>query len=60
MKYTTVVKQGTTKTQLIETDRVEFYRQYGWEPVEGNPVKTKPAKPEPAVEQEVGNDIQGE
>jgi hypothetical protein len=69
MSYTQVIKPGTTKTQLIETDKVDFYRQYGWEPETTQeevvvtailkPAK-KTAKPNPAVEEVVGNDITGE
>ena len=65
MSYTKLIKPGTTKTQLVETEKVEFYKQYGWEPVVAEvtavlkPAK-KTAKPNPAVEQEVGNDITGE
>ena len=55
MKYTRLIKPGTTKTQLVESDRVDFYRQYGWEPVieEITAVlkpRKKTAKAEPAVE----------
>ncbi len=55
MKYQKLHKPGTTKTQLVEVDRVDFYRQYGWEPVieevtaELKPRK-KTVKAEPAVE----------
>jgi len=53
MKYTKLIKPGTTKTQMVETDRVDFYRQYGWEPEiqeEAPRPKKKTAKAEPAVE----------
>lgn len=58
MKYTRLIKPGTGKTQIVESDRVDFYRQYGWEPetsvVEAtavvHPVKKKTAKSTPAVE----------
>lgn len=65
MKYVKMQK-SPNKTQLVEADRVDFYRQYGWEPVITQvtaharaPKKT--VKPEPAVEegsseQEVGTD----
>ena len=66
MKYTRVIKPGTSKSQLVETDRVDFYRQYGWEPeiTEITAVlkpRKKTAKAEPAVEEtslqeEVGKD----
>jgi hypothetical protein len=61
--YVKVVKPG--KSQIIEADKVDFYRQFGWEPeVVEITAKLKPAKktvqPEPAVDQEVGTDIQGE
>lgn len=74
MKLVRVHKPGTNKSQLVEADRVDFYRQYGYEPVvvevkaTVKPVK-KTAKPEPAVEevaeaatpvQEVGDDNKGE
>lgn len=66
MKYIRLIKPGTTKSQLVESDRVDFYRQYGWEPVieEITAVlkpRKKTAKAEPAVEdtsslEEVGKD----
>lgn len=62
-KYIKVVKPG--KSQMIEADKVDFYRQYGWEPevIEVTAV-LKPAKktvtPKPAVEEEVGIVITGE
>lgn len=65
MSYIKVIKPGTTKTQLVEAEKIEFYKQYGWEPVVTEvaavlkPAK-KTAKPNPAVEQEVGNDIKGD
>jgi hypothetical protein len=74
MKLVKVHKPGTNKSQLVEADRVEFYRQYGYEPVvvevkaTVKPVK-KTAKPEPAVEEVaeaapsvevVGDDNKGE
>jgi len=53
--YVKVHKPGTNKTQMVEVDKVDFYRQYGWEPVVAEitaqlkaPKKT--AKPKPAVE----------
>ena len=66
-KYVKVIKPGTTKTQMIEAERVDFYRQYGWEPERDEviavlkPPKKKTVKPEPAVdagasEEEVGTD----
>lgn len=66
-KYVKVHKPSTNKTQLVEADRVDFYRQYGWEPVVIEttakllPPKTKTVKPEPTVEagaseEEVGTD----
>ena len=65
-KYVKVVKPGTSKTQMVEADKIDFYRQYGWEPevVEVTavlkPVK-KTVKPIPAVDadafvEEVGTD----
>ena len=73
MKYVKIHKPNTTKTQLVEADSVDRYRQYGWEPViEEITAQLKPrkktAKAEPAVEsveitdsvKEVGNDIQGD
>jgi hypothetical protein len=74
MKLVKIHKPGTNKSQLVEADRVEFYRQYGYEPVvvevkaTVKPVK-KTAKPEPAVEEVaeaapsvevVGDDNKGE
>lgn len=58
MKYTRLIKPGTTKSQIVESDRVDFYRQYGWEPEDSvvevtatvYPVKKKTAKSTPAVE----------
>lgn len=56
MKYTKLIKPGTTKTQMVESDRVDFYRQYGWEPEIQEEVtavlrpRKKTAKAEPAVE----------
>lgn len=54
-KYVKVVKPGTNKSQMVEADKVDFYRQYGWEPEVAvvtaklkSPKKT--AKAEPAVE----------
>lgn len=67
MKYTKLIKPGTTKTQMVESDRVDFYRQYGWQPeITAAAPKKKTAKAEPAVEdvssnQEVGTeDTKGE
>jgi hypothetical protein len=62
-KYVKVVKPG--KSQMVEADRVDFYKQFGWEPeVVEVTAKLKPPKktvqPEPAVDEEVGTDIQGE
>ena len=59
-KYVKVVKPG--KSQLVEADRVDFYRQYGWTPevVEITAVLRPPkktVKPKPAVEEEVGTVI---
>jgi hypothetical protein len=70
-KYVKVHKVGTNKTQLVEADKVDFYRQYGWEPVvtEVTAVLRPPkksVKPKPTVEEqssveEVGTeDIKGE
>ena len=74
MKLVKVHKPGTNKSQLVEADKIEFYKQYGYEPVvieakaTVKPIK-KTAKPEPAVEevaeavtsiQEVGDDTKGE
>jgi hypothetical protein len=66
MKYIKVIKPGSAKSQLVEADKVDFYRQYGWEPeITEVSAKLKPrkntAKAEPAVEdtsseQEVGKD----
>jgi hypothetical protein len=62
MKYTKVIKPGTNKSQMVETERVDFYRQYGWEPAvvevtaKLKAPKTKTVMPIPAVEEEVGND----
>ncbi len=53
-KYTKVHKPGTNKTQMVEADRVDFYRQYGWEPLEQITAELKApkktAKSKPAVE----------
>jgi hypothetical protein len=54
-----VVKPGTNKNQLVEPDKIDFYRQFGWEPeqpivVTAKPTKKKTVEPEPAVEEEVG------
>lgn len=53
--YVKVIKPGTNKTQMVEADKVDFYRHYGWEPEAAvvtaklkAPKKT--AKAEPAVE----------
>jgi hypothetical protein len=70
-KYIKVHKPGTNKTQMVEVDKVDFYRQYGWEPVVVEITATlkppkKTAKPKPAVEEvssveEVGTeDIKGD
>lgn len=66
INYVKVVKPG--KSQVIEADKVDFYRQYGWEPeiTEPAPVTAvlKPAKktvtPKPAVEEVVGTVITGD
>lgn len=55
MKFIKMIKPGSTKTQLVEPDRVDFYRQYGWEPeIQEITAVLKPrkktAKAEPAVE----------
>ena len=55
MKYVKLHKPNTTKTQLVEVDRVDFYRQYGWEPVDEEITavlkpRKKTVKAEPAVE----------
>lgn len=62
-KYVKLIKPGTNKTQMVETDRVDFYRQYGWEPEEKIVLRApkKTVKPEPTVdvsasEEEVGTD----
>lgn len=53
--YVKVVKPNTNKSQMVEADKVDFYRQYGWEPEVAEvaaklkaPKKT--AKAEPAVD----------
>lgn len=66
MKYVRVIKPGTNKSQLVEADRVEFYKQYGWEPVvqeitavvrpRKNTAKAEPAVEVNTSEQEVGKD----
>lgn len=57
MKFVKIHKPGTTKTQLVEADRVDFYRQYGYEPmvieIKATVKPRKTAKPEPAVEEVV-------
>lgn len=62
-KYTRVIKPGTNKSQMVETDRVDFYRQYGWEPEEKivlrppkKTAKTEPAEDAGASVEEVGTD----
>lgn len=66
-KYVKVIKPGTNKTQMVEADRVDFYRQYGWEPEQQEVMvvlrspKKKTVKPEPTVDavasiEEVGTD----
>lgn len=72
MKYIKVTKPGTTKSQLVEADRVDFYRQYGWEPVvqevtavvrpRKNTAKAEPAVEDTSSEQEVGtqDELKGE
>ena len=66
MKYIKVIKPGTAKTQLVEADKVDFYRQFGWEPETEEVIavlkpRKKTAKADPAVEgessqEEVGKD----
>jgi hypothetical protein len=69
--YVKMSKPGTHKTQLVEADKVDFYRQYGWETAvtEVTAVLRPPkksVKPKPTVEEqssveEVGTeDIKGE
>ena len=72
MKYIKVIKPGTSKNQLVEADKVDFYRQYGWEPAvqevtavvkpRKNTVKAEPAVEVNASEQEVGtqDELKGE
>ena len=54
MKYVKVHKPGTNKSQLVEPEKVDFYRQYGWEPVVTEVTATvkprKTAQSKPAVE----------
>lgn len=55
MKYIKLIKPGTAKTQLVEADKVEFYRQFGWQPEVDEVIavlkpRKKTAKAEPAVE----------
>lgn len=66
MKYVKLHKPNTTKTQLVEVDSVDRYRQYGWEPVieevtavlkpRKKTAKAEPAEDAGASEQEVGTD----
>lgn len=74
--YVKVIKPNTNKSQMVEADRVDFYRQYGWEPEAPISAKLKApkktAKAEPAVDytlsidaevvssKEVGTDIKGD
>jgi hypothetical protein len=57
-----IIKPGTTKSQLVKADLVDFYRQYGYVPesdLQETPApksKKKTVSPAPAVEEEVGND----
>lgn len=58
MKYIKLIKPGTGKSQLVEPEKVDFYRQYGWEPqAQDTEVRAvlkprkKTAKAEPAVEE---------
>lgn len=57
-----LVKPGTTKSQLVKPDQVDFYRQYGYVPesdLQETPApksKKKTVTPPPAVEEEVGTD----
>lgn len=55
-----LIKPGTTKTQLVNEDQVDFYRQYGYVPEAEKQPAPKPKKktvtPAPAVEEEVGID----
>lgn len=71
MKSIKLIKPGTTKTQLVEPDKVNFYRQFGWEPEEQDITavlkpRKKTAQPKPAVEgttpseEEVGDDNKGD
>jgi hypothetical protein len=70
-KYIKVIKPGTNKSQMVEVERIDFYRQYGWEPESQEVIAVlrppkKTAKPKPAVEEvssveEVGTeDIKGD
>ena len=64
-KYVKVIKPGTNKTQMVESDRVDFYRQWGWEPevkevtVVLRAPKRKTVKPEPAVDTGVSVEVVG-
>lgn len=73
MKYVKLHKPGTKKTQSVEADRVDFYRQYGWEPIDTEvkavlrPSKKKTeiapavdAAPDVASDKEGEDTIQGE
>lgn len=59
MKLVRVHKPGTNKSQLVDPDKIEFYKQYGYEPEVTEEVEVKAvlkpvkktAKPEPAVEE---------
>jgi hypothetical protein len=57
MKYVKVHKPGTSKTQLVEVDKVDFYKQYGWEPVvtevKASVKPRKTAQSKPAVDEVV-------
>jgi hypothetical protein len=63
-KYIKVMKPGTTKSQLVEAEKVDFYRQYGWEPAVVEVVaKLRPpkktAQPEPAVDATASVEVVG-
>ena len=55
-KFVKLNKPGTTKYQSVESEKVDYYRQFGWEPVEPQEEKIvlhpakKTAKKQPAVE----------
>ena len=64
-KYVKLIKPGTNKTQMVEPQRVDFYRQYGWEPEQQEvqavlkPSKKKTVSPEPTVEAEASEEEVG-